>query len=434
MVEDQNTRILGYIDDVCSQIKFREVHREIKLELKAHIQDIVDEYLSEGLSEKEAVSKAINQMGSSDDVGKQLNRIHKPRPEWSILSLCLLFMGLGLLAMYFIERQALFTAFPLHIFSKSLAFIIIGAGIAAGLYLFDYRKLEPYSRQMYLCTIAAMFLVVIFGQNYNGRLHLGVGPIYIDIVEISPLLLSIALAGILNKWAWGRPKNLLQGLLLCVAPLVLILASHSFSTGIIYSVTCITIMMVSGAGRKYSLLLTGLIAAVIMLPIISAPYRLQRLVTFIDPEKDLSGSGWLYMQLSKLTGGSGLWGQGLTLKPEFIPGLHTDFVFSYITFTFGWIAGGVLAALAVIFIIRLARIATTVKSSYARLLVSGFAAILAVQFTWNILMNLGFAPITGVGLPFISYGGSQLIFNAAAVGVISSVYRRRNISKTLINS
>jgi cell division protein FtsW (lipid II flippase) len=117
-----------------------------------------------------------------------------------------------------------------------------------------------------------------------------------------------------------------------------------------------------------------------------------------------------------------------------LPGLHTDFVFSYLTFTFGWIAGGVLAALAVIFIIRTAAIARLVKSPYARLLVSGIAAIFTVQFLWNILMNMGLAPLSGVGLPFISYGGSQLLFNAAAMGIVSSAYRRRNISKTIINS
>lgn len=84
MFEYQTTRILAYVDDVCSQIKFREIHQEIKLELKAHIEDIVEEYVSKGLSKNEAVNKAINQMGSADVVGKQLNRIHKPRHSFCL--------------------------------------------------------------------------------------------------------------------------------------------------------------------------------------------------------------------------------------------------------------------------------------------------------------------------------------------------------------
>jgi len=93
-----------------------------------------------------------------------------------------------------------------------------------------------------------------------------------------------------------------------------------------------------------------------------------------------------------------------------------------------------LVALIVLFIIRMASVAVVVKSNYARLMISGFVAVFAVQFLWNICMNLGLAPISWVELPFISYGGSQLIFDAAALGVISSIYRRRNISQFLINN
>jgi cell division protein FtsW (lipid II flippase) len=102
---------------------------------------------------------------------------------------------------------------------------------------------------------------------------------------------------------------------------------------------------------------------------------------------------------------SGLFGQGMTLEPKIIPDLHTDFIFSYITFTFGWVAGGCLVALVILFILRMTRIASLVKDNYARLLVIGFSAIFSIQFVWNIFMNLGLAPISGVGLPFISFGG-----------------------------
>ena len=434
MVVTQNAEIQAYIDDVCSEIRFREAHREIRLELATHVQEIVQEYLSEGFSEPEAVSQAIAQMGSADIVGKQLNKVHKPKPEWSILILSLLFVSLGLLTMYFIEKQGLFTSAPIPIFTRSLVFTIIGTAIVTGLYLFDYRKFEPYSKHIYLGAALVLIIVMITGQPVNGILYLRIGPIYLNIVEISPLLFSIALAGILNTWDWNGPKKSLQGLFLLLVPLVLILACGSSSAGIIYSITCITLMIVSGGRHGNLLSLIGLVSGTIMLSIISTPYRLMQLLAFINPEKEPTGSGWLNIQLSKLIGSSGLYGQGFTLKPKLIPGLHTDFIFSYITFTFGWIAGAVLATLFVLFIIRVTRIATVVKSNYAKLLISSFVTIFAVQFIWNIFMNLGFAPISAVGLPFISFGGSPLIFNAAALGLVSSIYRRRNISKILISS
>ncbi|ACV62996.1 Cell division membrane protein-like protein [Desulfofarcimen acetoxidans DSM 771] len=429
MVITENDKIMAYINDVCSQIKFREVHNEIKIELISHFQEIVEGYLLDGFSENEVVSKAINQMGSAEIVGKQLNKVHKPKPEWSILSISLIFVSLGLLAMHFIEKQGLFTATPIPIFTRSLIFIIIGAVIGTGLYFFDYRKLEPYSKHIYLVSVLTLVIVIILGQRFNDNLYLRIGPLYLNIVDISPLLLSIALSGIFNNWDWNKPKKLFQGLLLCVVPLILILVIGSMSNSIIYSITCIILMIVSGARYRNSLVYIGIVSGMmIMLSIISTPYRL-----FINPEKEFLGSGWT-IQLSKLISNSGLYGHGFTQKLKNIPYLHTDFMFSYITVTFGWIVGSVLAALVVIYIIRISSIISVVKNNYARLLISGFVTIFALQFLWNIFMNLGLAPISGVGLPFMSFGGTPLIFNAAILGIISSIYRRRYVSKTVINN
>ncbi|MDD2200507.1 MAG: FtsW/RodA/SpoVE family cell cycle protein [Bacteroidales bacterium] len=400
MVLTQNSRIEAYINEVCSQIEFREVYHEIKLELETHLQEIIEDYLSKDFSEDEAVDKAIAQMGGANVVGKQLNNIHKSKPEWSILIISLFFVSIGLLTMFFIEKQGLFTTASSHIFTKSLVFTIIGAVIVTGLYLFDYRKLEPYSKQIYLCTVLVLVFIIIFGQRVNGKPYLEIGPIFIDIVEISPLLFSMALAGIANKWNWDKPKWLLQGLLLCVVPLILMLVSCSLSAGIIYSITCTIIMIVSGERHRKFQLSRGLVHGVIMLVIIGVPCGLMRLIDI----------------------------------PKFISYYHTDFIFSFINCTFSWIAGCILAALVFIFIIRMTCMVTIVKNNYGKLLISGLVTIFTVRFLWNILMNLGLAPISGVGLPLISFGGSQLIFNATALGIILSIYRLRNITKTLINS
>ncbi len=435
MALTKNARIEAYINDVCSQIKFREVHPEIKLELEAHIHDIVNDYLSKDFSEDEAVDKAIAQMGQAAIVGKQLNKIHKAKPEWSILSISLFFVITGLLSMFFIEKQGLFTTTPIHIFICSLVYTIIGVVITTVLYLFDYRKLELYSKQIYLSTILILVFVIIFGQRVNGKPYLDLGLISIDIVKISPILFSISLAGILKKWIWNKPKKFFQGLLLCVIPLILILSGGSITASIIYTMTCITLMIVSGAGKRTFLLMLGLLSGMIIPAVTIYPFKLAGLIEFINPGSQTFSNGYINNQLSLLINSSGPFGQGFTLKSNIMPpGLHTEFIFSYMVFTFGWIAIGILAALAVIFIIRMSHVARIAKNNYAKMLISGFITIFVIQFLWNILMNLGFAPISEVDLPFISFGGSQLIFNAAMLGVISSIYRRRNISQTLIGS
>lgn len=243
MVVIQIDRIREYISDICSHVKFREVHQEIKIELQTHLEDIVKKYLSEGFSENEAISKAIAQMGSADIIGSQLNKVHKPKLEWSILGLSFMLVIFGLFTMYFIEKQGLFTAFPNPIFTKSMVFAIIGAVVVTRLYLFDYRKLQSYAKHIYLGTALMLVIVMAFGQDINGKFYLSIGPISFDIIENSPLLFTMALAGILKKRDWNEPKKLLRSLLLCVVPLVLILESGSLSASVIYSITCIILMI-----------------------------------------------------------------------------------------------------------------------------------------------------------------------------------------------
>ncbi|MDD4752234.1 MAG: FtsW/RodA/SpoVE family cell cycle protein [Desulfitobacteriaceae bacterium] len=420
-----NAKVQAYINDVCAQIKFRAVHPEIKLELGTHIKEILEEYQEEGLSEDIAVDKAIAQMGSADIVGQQLNMIHRPKPDWSLLALSFILINMGLVAMYFMEKYNLSP--PFSIFSRSLLYALIGGVILIGLYFFDYRKLAKHSLKIYGGMLLLLAWTMLFGISANGqKIYLSIGPLAINTFSISPIFFCIALAGIFKNWNWKEPKKTCQGLILSLFPF-LILINGSLPIAIIYAVTCMTLMIASGARPKIFLLLAGLFSVLMVGLIISAPYRLARFLSFINPDRDPLGSGYLQNQLSKLINESGFFGLGFASLPQ-LPELHTDFIFSYITFTFGWIAGACLTVLVILFIFRMTRIAKLVKDDYARLLVMGFCAIFTIQFVWNILMNLGLAPISGVGLPFLSFGGSQLVLNGAALGIISSIYKRRNIS------
>lgn len=427
---NNNKKIQDYISEVCSQVRFRDIHQDVKLELEAHIQEISEEHLTQGFSEKEAVEKAIAQMGDADIVGKQLNKVHKPKPEWSVLLFSFLFINTGLLAMYFIQRQGLLI-YDIQIFKNSLLFSFMSIISIVGLYFFDYRKLERYSKHIYLGTLLILFFTILWGNQVRGsRCWLILGPFSVNFVSISPLLFVVALAGIFDKWDWDNNLKWLQGLALFALPLILILTTPLISTGAIYAVACIAILIVSGAKLKKIFLILGSFIAIIILSTVTEPYRLNSLIIFLNPAADPLGGGYLNIRLSKIISGSGLWGQGLTFNPQVLPELHTDFIFAFITYTFGWIASLLLITFVVLFLVRITRIARQVKITYAKLLISGFVSILTVQFLWNISMNLGLAPISGLGLPFISYGGSQLIINAATVGIISSIYRRKNITFT----
>ena len=426
---NQNNEVQAYLRKVFAQVKFRDAHQELGLELQEHIQEVAEEHMAQGALEETAVAQAISQMGDADIIGKQLNKIHKPRPDWSILLLSMLFISIGLLVLYFIQKQSLLE-YDLQLFERSILFSAVSLFFVITFYFFDYRKLERYSKYIYIGTFLLLLFTTQWGMEFYGsKRWIALGPFSINIVAISPLFFGVAFAGIFRNWDWSSNFKLLQGCAIAIAPLILILLSPSISTGAIYAVACVVIMIASGASYKKMILLSSPFITILALSIITKPFRLQRLFTFLNPQADPTGSGYQSIQLHKMIGSSGLWGQGLTLDAQALPEIHTDFVFTFITYTFGWVASTLLIVFIILFLVRITQVNKKVKNQYAKLLLHGFVAILAVEFIWNIAMNLGLAPISCLGLPFISYGGSQLIMNGAIIGIISSIYRRKNLSE-----
>lgn len=430
---EENGRSKDYVENVCSKVKNREMHEEIKLELESHIEELSEEFIAQGLSGSEAADKAIAQMGDSTAVGVQLNEIYKQRPEWGIFILTLIFAGVGLLSIYFIESRGVLNNNSSSMFDRTLVFNLFGAILAAGFYFFDYRRIRPFSKYIYIATLLILISTLFTGRRVNGLSYFIIGPISINFVEVSPVLFIISLAGIFDGWDWSNKRNILLALTMLAAPAFIMLAHPSFTAAIIYSVSFIVLMTVSGVSLKYVVSIVGSGVVMFLLLLFTGPsYRIQRFVTFINPEKDPSGGGWIYMQLKNAMHSAGLLGQGFTLKARVIPEVHTDFILTYIVYTFGWAAGVLLIALFLAFILRIAGIARMVRNNYGRMLTSGFAAIFSIEFLWNVLMTLGLAPLGGVGLPFISYGGSQFVLNMVAIGLILSIYSRKNAKKVTV--
>lgn len=421
-------KVLEYINEVCSHIKNKKVHEEIKLEITGHIEEIASDLVDSGETEDIAIEKAVNQMGDAEIVGRQLHKIHKPEPEWSVLAITILFSGLGLILMYLIESKG---ALPYNdqIFRRTAISTFIGLLAAGGFYFFDYRRLLVYSKYIYIGTILALIFVVFRGSTW-----LGIGTIYTNLMTPSPLLSIIALSGLYDRLDWKDSYKIFTGLVLGITPAILMLAAHSFASCFTYLFSLVTILVVSKINLKYIFGSAILAGSFILSILFKAPYRMERFLIFLDPNRDQNGVGWIYKQLSKLIHLGGFWGQGFNLDPRSstsVPSVNSEFIFTYIVYTFGWIAGIVLAIFIAAFLIRTARIAVMTKNSYGKLLVSGFVAFFSVQFVWNALMNLSLAPTLGISLPFISFGGSQFVTNMIAVGIILNVYKNRSLSKPL---
>lgn len=431
---DSNLKMAEFLNTVCEQIKCREVHDDIKLELKNHIIELAEDDISSGIPEDEAVNKALSQMGDAATIGKELNECHKPKPEWSLMILTVLFASLGLIASFLIESNGIFVSTP--IFSRTLTWNLIGISSAVIFYFLDYRKIQKYSKYIYSVTLLLLVSAILIGCPVNGMSWLGIGSFRLNFVSICPYLFAVALSGIFENWNWDNLKHKFYAIFLISIPIFFILISPSLSDTIIYVTVILAIILVSRRNPKSKLMLSGLLVGsglvLLLFCILSEPYRMKRFLIFIHPERDPLGSGYINMQLNKVIHSAGMFGQGLALKKNTIPAVHTDFIFSFIIYTFGWLAAILFIITVVCYIVRLMRAAIVIKNSYGRNLISSITAIIATQFIWNILMVLGHAPISSVSLPFISYGGLGLIANMASLGLILSVYRRKDMEKAVL--
>ena len=162
------------------------------------------------------------------------------------------------------------------------------------------------------------------------------------------------------------------------------------------------------------------------------PYWIDRLVVFLNPERDPNGTGWIYLELKNAVKSGGFLGNSFATGKLNLPEAHTDFVFAYMIHTFGWLAASAIAILILRFILRIVIVSSSAKHSYGRLLSAGLVTILSAQFILSILVNLGVFPMLGVSLPFMSFGGSNLIMDMASAGLMLSIYRRKNLSANLL--
>lgn len=421
----ENNIVQEYLEGVCSEIKRKKIHPEIKDELVTHMEEAYEYFLEQGMNEERAVEEAVKQMGEAAAVGKQLNKVHRQWPDWLLLMDTFLLSIIGLAVIYLMEfRGALFWE-DLDFFRKSTGYTVLGVAILAGLTFMDYRRLRHFSRYIYGFGFALWGFVLLTGNTPAGFLWVWGRSVSFNVLGVTSILFVVALAGLLEEWDWKDGKRFVAGVGLLGAPVIVFFSYHSTVYIAIYMIAAAFIMKASGAKIKHCIA-TGALVAVPTAIFIAKSYRIRmQLLTFINPERDPNGMGWLNIQMHQLLGTVGLTGKGFDFAPNMFPSVHSEFVLVYITYTFGWIATIALFALIAGFIWRMIRGAFRIRDSYGRVMATGVIALLVARFVWNVFMVLGLLPIGGVVLPFISYGGSQFIVDMAIIGILSGIYRRR---------
>ncbi|MBW9146298.1 FtsW/RodA/SpoVE family cell cycle protein [Clostridium sp. CM027] len=426
-----NSKISEYIDYVCSYVKYKGAHKEIKQELSSHIEDIVGEYAEKGIVQEESVIRAVERMGDGEAVGKQLNIAHKGTPDWITLILTILLVNIGVALMYLMQYKNSFRSSD-YLFKHSLLYAAIGTIGIVLLYFFDYRKLQKYSKHIFVGMCLLFTLSFFISHPINGSPFISVGRFTFDIKAISLYVFIIALAGIFNNDDWNKKMNLIKAVWYLIIPMLLMLAAQGLGYCGIYFITFIVLALKSNMKKRYVIYIVALNTICFLYYIISEPYRISRFFTFLHPFSDARGVGFLNVQMYEIAHTSGIFGHGFSANEALlkVPEMQSDFVFIYIVHTFGWLGAAVIISIIVSFIYRILHVSKYVRDNYGRLLISGLISIFIVQFATNILMNLNLFPMIGIPLPFISYGGSLGIINMVSVGIIMSVYRRRSLSNS----
>lgn len=325
---------------------------------------------------------------------------------------------------------------------RQVTSVVIGVVLAGLILTINYEDLSRYRRWLYFTSIILLIFVEVKGKIAGGaQSWIEIGPLVIQPSELAKLSIIITFAhylserqGKLNKF-----KDLIPCFVHVGIPLLLIVLQPDLGTALVFLAIMFGMLFVAGANPKQLLgLMTfgglagfGVLYAHLVygLKIPLEDYQIKRLTIFLNPYSDPAGAGYHVIQSQIAIGSGGLWGKGLFKGMQnqlnFLPAQHTDFIFSVVGEELGFIGASALLLLFLIMLYRGIRIAAQSKDMFGTLLVTGIMSMIVFHILINVGMTVSIMPITGIPLPFFSYGGSAMITNLMSMGIVLNVYMRR---------
>lgn len=311
-------------------------------------------------------------------------------------------------------------------------FLIVGIIFMFIIGKINYNIYHKYSNKLLILTVILLILVLIpgIGSVRNGsRSWFGIGSFGIQPSELAKISLIIFTAKYLTlnrKELRSIKSGVLPIFLVCLFIFGLIMLQPDFGTGVIIVMTIVGMLFVGGVNFNFFIRLGILGLCGISGLIIAAPYRLKRILSFLNPWSDPLGSGFQIIQSLYAIGPGGLFGFGFLnsrQKHFYLPEPQTDFIFSIISEEFGFMGIVIVSTLFLIIIIRGINIAIKCKDLFGKLLCFGIIFGLSFQTLLNLMVVTGLIPVTGVTLPFLSYGGSSLLITLASMGIVLNISR-----------
>jgi len=363
-----------------------------------------------------------------------------PGLDWVLMAATLALVVLGTLLVWSAtaHRENLTNGVPTAYLQKQLVNVAIGLVLMVIVLATDHRWVRILAPLVYLASIAGLVLVLVMGTTVNGsRSWLMLGGLSIQPSEFAKLAVVIGMALLVAERAEGSWRrrvgsvDVVGMLVIAAVPAALILLQPDLGTMLVLSATVFGVLAVSGAPRRWLAGLFGggvLAAAVAVLVGVLKDYQIDRFMAFTNPALDPRGAGYNVEQARTAVGNGGLWGQGLfdgsQTRSGFVPEQHTDFIFTVAGEELGLAGAGLLIVLLGLVVWRALMIARNTDDVFGRIAAAGIACWFGFQAFQNIGMCMGIMPVTGVPLPFVSYGGSSMFAGMLAVGLLQNIHLR----------
>lgn len=328
---------------------------------------------------------------------------------------------------------------PEYYLKRQIINVIIGLALAYGTTLIDYRLLRAYTPIVWGVGVLGLIAVLIpgIGSTVNGaRSWIAFpGGFQIQPAELAKISIIVGMSLILAERVTSEhittDKQVAQALGVAAIPVLLIVLQPDLGTVLIISASVVTMVAVSGARLRWviGLLVVGVTG--VYLAVSSgavSEYQLNRLRSFLDPTADPQATGYQLRQARVTIGSGGFLGKGLFDGPQtngrFVPEQHTDFIFTVSGEELGFIGSAIILILYFIILMRAFSIARRSSDTFGRMVCVGVIAWFSFQIFENIGMTMGLMPMTGVPLPFLSYGGSSMFATMIGFGLLQNVYQR----------
>jgi len=323
-----------------------------------------------------------------------------------------------------------------YFLKKHLIFLLIGLVLVFATMIVDYRDLRHAAKPLLIVSILLLILVLIPGignETFGARRWFKFGPLSFQPSEFVKLAFMIYAADFLARKE-NKIRSFSEGFLPLMIMLgiicLLIVKQPDLGNTVLVASIILTMMFIAGARLSHMGGLILLTLPVLYFLVVRVPYRMRRITAFLDPGADSQGVGFQLFQSQIALGSGGIFGVGLgksVQKLFYLPAAHTDFIFSIIGEEAGLVGTLVVVFLFIAFLWQGFRIAKRIVEPFGHYLAVGILSMIGLQAVVNIGVSIGAFPTKGLPLPFISYGGSALIFNLIAVGLLLNISRTQEL-------